>query len=363
MFDQELYKILSVIGMVFPLSLSLQISAKLKKLIFLLSTVLLVVGAGLSMPWTLSIILISSYLCLIGKEDFYNGYIFLLIICIGNWSNPGITELLLVLLTVIINLKFSDRVSKFVIPVFAITTMLYIVNSSAITTSSVVAFCLMISISLLFFSVFTKNIEIKDSFSVLSLFLISSQLKIIIEQNSSNLSLSMYNTWFSFNILMVFIVLMKILAFYEKSENIKQEFLKLSAISFFLPSFVSLAPISTNEIAMYAMVNLIGSILYLHQKNYTKFDTMLLMAVGSIIIGVQIYVFIGLDLQGPALFVTVMLLASELFYLIKSIENREDHSVSILYRERLPQLVFISIAFGWICTLWYILYYVRKIQG
>ena len=353
----------TILGLVLSLGLKLSITDQLKRVLFLSSSILLVNSSGFSLPWLIIIILMVTYLSLMKMENCFNNFIFVLIVCLGNWAQPGLAEVLLVGLSMLLNLKFEDKMAKYVLPVFAVMLLMYLINASAIVFSPFISFALLISVALLFVSIFTKKINIEDSFSMLSLFLISSQLKIIVEQNISQLNLSMYNTWIGFNLCVIFYVLLKALVHSKNNPNNKEDFVKLLALSFYLPTLNGQSIVSINEQAIYSMLIISGAILYRYLGASNKVDTAIAIILSCILIAIQTHFIIGLDFQGPTLFVVLIVLASQFFYLIKTIEYREYQIGPIYYRERLPQIGFITIIFGWICTLWYILYYVRKIQG
>lgn len=363
MLEMNLSQILVTTGISLPIFLLGSISNKIKKTLFFASSVFLVLGLGISLPWAVTVLTLSLYASVVGMKDYFNNYILILIVCFGNWSVPGITEVFLVLLSVVMHIKFVGSAAKFIFPVFTITLMFYLLNASSIVVIPAITFSLLICISLLFLSFSTQMLKIVDIFTFYSTSLFIILLKTIVEQNISQLNISMYNTWYSFNLFILFYVLIRILIKHKDDKDYKNSFLKVLVLSFYLPTFVSLTPVSASEASSYAIMLLVGGTLYLKQKNQTLIDSIISTTLGVIIICVQVYFMIGLDLQGPVLLAMAISLSSQFFYLIKSIEYKSTSIGALLYRERLPQLAYISIVFGWICTLWYILYYVRKIQG
>ncbi len=361
--ELSIYQIFTMIGMVLPLLLVADLSNIIKKVVFAVSTVCLVVGLGINLPWSIAVIFLSFYLSALGMKEYFYNYIFILIISFGDWSNPGLSEVFLTLLSLVMHTKFEDREAKFILPVFSITLMFYLINASSLSSTPAISFSLLICISLLFVNIFSQDLRLVDTFSMFSTVLFTILMKTIVEQNITQLSISMYNAWYSFNVIIVFYVLIRTLIKYKKDLNIKNNFLKILVITFYFPTFVSLTPVSAIEASSFAVMILVGATLYLKQKNETLIDSVLSMLLGIILICLQIYFTIGLDVQGVVLLAMSISLSSQFFYLIKSVEYRQLIPGRFLYRERLPQLAFISIVFGWICTLWYILYYVRKIQG
>lgn len=363
MLELELNQMMMIIGLVTSLALKSDLSLTIKRLLFFFSCAMIVIGSEMGPTWASGILIVFAYLSLKESRNLFNSFILLIILCIGDWSSPGLSEFLLVMLSGFLHLNIEDKFAKFTLPVFSITLMFYLINSSAIEPSASIIFGLLISVSLLFVNIFTKKFKPIDTISLISLLLFTSLLKFIVEQNISQLNLAMNSAWTNFNIIVILYVLLRTLVFCKNGQNNKEDFIKVFAISFYLPTLAAPAFIMPPGTSMIAAVAIIGAIFFLHQKNQTKLDLFINLSLGTVLIALQSWFVLGLDLQGAALLVAIAALASQVFYLIKSVEYFDVHSGKILYRERLPQIAFISITFGWICTLWYILYYVRKIQG
>ena len=95
-----------------------------------------------------------------------------------------------------------------------------------------------------------------------------------------------------------------------------------------------------------------------------KLDQYIAGVLGLIIISMQ-FLYIKTYLIGvPAVYIFLLNLSAQLFFLIKIIGHCEKRGqVTVKTGERLPQFLYIVGVFGAIASLWYILIYVRQIQG
>tara|TARA_R110002049_G_scaffold120973_4_gene275577 strand:- start:258 stop:824 length:567 start_codon:yes stop_codon:yes gene_type:complete len=188
-------------------------------------------------------------------------------------------------------------------------------------------------------------------------------MKMFVDQKISSLTVLQSDVWNLYNICCLFYLLMNLLLKSHQHKRHKQNLIKTLAIgTYLLTASGQLLTLSTNH-AFSIMIMGIAGLLLKHMNFLHKRDKLLGLTIGLIAILLGCNLVFSYELNLAYMSISIIFVASQLFYLIKMVDEHEKAVNTYIYRERLPQLVFILMTFGWYASLWYILYYVRQIQG
>lgn len=348
-------------SLLLPLLTTFSTNALAGRLIFIIS----VVGLSFSSVTSPAVALLVSTIAVIiskNSQKFLALFAISLIAVSGSWLNPGLIEFILISIGYIV-FALKEKSSIFLLPIFTILFLLLCLDATNLNPSSGFTMALMTVIPMVIICLFSQRSIVENNPLVILGLVFTWLMKQYVDQNISSLTLVQSDTWNLFNLSCLVYLLLNFLLKTHKYKSYKQDLIKTLVLASYLGTASGqLLSLSSNYIFSIMIVGIAG--LLLNQMNFLhKRDKVLGLAIGLTAILLEASIIFSYELNLPYLSISIFFVASQLYYLIKMVDFGDKAVNPYIYRERLPQFVFILVTFGWYASLWYILYYVRQIQG
>tara|TARA_R110000868_G_scaffold55424_2_gene172282 strand:+ start:38374 stop:39489 length:1116 start_codon:yes stop_codon:yes gene_type:complete len=285
----------------------------------------------------------------------------------GNWMEPGIVEMIAAIALVgnfIIN--GHSNVAK-ILPLSSALIVSVSISSVYQNQSSEI---LLISCSL--FAMFYYGLfwyqdkHCTSPYASASLFVLTIFYKLFVDQHL--LGLTARHALVANNLIVGSLAATSVFSIYQglkKNQNWSALFrLFLLNIGFTTAGLYIDSSFSLGEIAALLIIFVGSAMLLKIERVPKKLDQYIAGIIGIIMVSLQ-FLYIKTHLIGvPALYILIINISAQLYFLIKIIGHCEKiGQVTVKTGERLPQFLYIGGVFGAIASLWYILNYVRQIQG
>ncbi|MBH47371.1 MAG: hypothetical protein CME71_04305 [Halobacteriovorax sp.] len=315
---------------------------------------------------SLTLIILTQYNNKRGADSLLNASILVAAFACANWVEPGLVEMIAALTLVgkfIINGR--SNMAK-VLPLFAALITSVALSSVYQNKNSDILLMACGLFVVFYYGLFWYQDKNASPYANASLFILTIFFKFFIDQHL--LGLTAKHALIVNNLIVGALIATSIYTIYlgrQKEQNGTTVLrLALLNVGFTTAGIYIDSSFGLSEITgLLAMLIGIAMLLKIEQAP-KKHDQYIAGVLGLVIILLQ-FLYIKTHLIGvPAVYILILNLSAQLFFLIKIIGHCEKTGqVTVKTGERLPQFVYIVGVFGAIASLWYILIYVRQIQG
>lgn len=340
----------------------------LRRLIFIVATLVLSLALGATAQMVVICTLGGAILALVDEptnSSLIKKFILVAIAASGNWLAPGLAEYVLMLLLVGLYLRDAREaaVGTSLIILWCLTLVVIVLgHSGAFPDGTVIllASCLLVAATLatawLSFNKYTTVIN-----SVLMLLFLC--VRFALERRVATLSLDQVGIFNQAFTITYFVTLVSVIlrGLNDSGKDI-QSFSILFAMSLLLPFSPDLMPAMRSTLDYSMIVAAMGVTLLLQLKQRRLDDTLIQLVIGMMIVVASIMAFSETPLSRVSYLGLVLTISGKLFFLFRSINKSDCHAVALRW-ERMLHYLYIVLIFGALASLWYILNYVRQIQG
>lgn len=293
--------------------------------------------------------------------------LFVLALC-GNWIDPSMQELILLVLLLGVYATFQNKNANSLIGLWCLTLIVYIYTSISSSAGEPVALVLSSLLVVSSFGIFWFDLRLGNIESLLGLLLICFSSKYFIDKTSAELVLGQALTFSSFSILCFLGTLTFLVLKGFKAANSIKSFLLILGLTVLLPISSEAQLFNRLETNYIFLLVAMGSLLLLPlSKSEKKSDIITKTLIGLILIASQLILYQGENIGQVQVLILSLSLSAQLFFLMKKplalTSESVNRQVTVKTGERLPQYLYIMLVFGAAASLWYILSYVRQIQG
>lgn len=337
-----------------------------KRIIFLVSTALIIFGLTSyqnDLAWMLSIA------TLLGLSERTKGValiysaVVLILLTVGNWQQADLTEIMLLASMSAFFLRTKDRNgSSNIVILWSLTLLMAIVSKTQVIDHrySELPFLALLVIAIMSNCWF--RLKRVGGNEVVALFSVSLLARAIIE---SRLPLLDYTsiTILAMVMQLVFIASLMAAILISRTEKSNfEKFVNLISLSLFLP----LVPDALIEKSLHFhsvyFLAMISLVLMVPLRKSAHGMSQLLVAVLGVVAWIAVLIPQIQAIQSwQSTLCWMAACSAQLFTLVLFVKHDEKSMNHEKYRERLPQIGFLVIVFGALLTLWYILTYVREI--
>lgn len=339
-----------------------------RKALFVFASAALALALGATTQMVSICTLGGALLALLGNSNnssLVRKFILVAIAASGNWLAPSLAEYVLLLL--LVGLFLRDEREAHVGTSFIILWCLSLViiildHSGAFPEGNIglLAACLLVASTLASVWLSFKKFTTITSAVLMLLFLC---VRLALEKRVAVLSLeqvTVFNQVFTISYFMTLTSI--VLRGITNHTRDQQSFSMLFAMSLLLPFSPDLLPPMRTTLDYSMIVAAMGVALLLPLKQERLDDNILRVLVGLIIVGSAVAAFSSLPLSRVSYLGLVLTISAQLFFLFRNI-NKHDFSCLQFKWERMLHYLYIGLIFGALASLWYILNYVRQIQG
>jgi len=296
-------------------------------------------------------------------SQFVKKFVLISMVAIGDWVDPTIVESM-ILLGVVGIILHRDYESDYSIHVLGLWLLAMILGvSSEIQLFENVSLYFVCALSVAALSLFWVRYKNCDSITIMAQMLLVSAVRLIIESQQPFIQIQGVVAFTKFFVISFLFTAVCLIVSVIKDKNFNQGALRLLALGMILPFTPDEIPAS-RAVMEYSLVIVAASSALANPlaraKDYV--GSLLFVACAGLALICYAITFVDISISRSTQFGLIVVMTSTLTFIGLGLKP-EFYERRLVSGERLPQILYGLAIFGALATLWYILSYVRQIQG
>tara|TARA_R110000868_G_scaffold320917_4_gene581985 strand:+ start:4202 stop:5314 length:1113 start_codon:yes stop_codon:yes gene_type:complete len=284
----------------------------------------------------------------------------------GNWLHPGLVEVLLIFILFGLFVAEKQKDALKLMPLLAVLLSLVALCGIYQEKNSELLLVTCAVVSTFYYGIFWLFSKRGNALANASIFVTAGFIKFFLDLHIIDLTTK--HVGIITNLTTILLVFTNLFVIYRgiNSRSYWQALFLLVVLNFSFTTtglYVDMS-FELNQILAVLVVFMGCGLLYPISQNPKKRDHAISLLIGVIILVSQLFYLKTQMMSLPVLLILILNFTAQMYFLIKLVQNCSDlGQVIVKTGERLPQFIYIGGVFGAIASLWYILTYVRQIQG